>query len=326
MQDLISVIVPVYKVEKYLDECVTSILNQTYKNLEIILVDDGSPDNCPKMCDNYAANDSRIKVIHKNNGGLSSARNAGLDVAKGSFIQFVDSDDVIDINMIQHLYNNLKTTDSDISCCLYYKSDKEMGGLSKEPYKITTFSNLEILNDLYCKKLQNVISCNKLFRKSLFQEIYFPVGKICEDIFTIYKLMYKAKKIVKSSFIGYFYRQTPGSITNVFNIKRLDSLEAYKECNYFFENKDLSSLKTKNAICALIAIMRFSYLNKDKKIKHILNDYYCFFYNIAKESRLGFFRFRCFIYRYFPILNNLLLCLADLYRNFTYKSKPNIMG
>ena len=124
-EELISIIVPVYKVEKYLDKCINSIVSQTYKNLEVILVDDGSPDSCGKMCDEWTKKDTRIKVIHKENGGLSDARNFGLDCAKGKYIQFVDSDDYIEKDMIEFLYKNLKENNADISICSNYMVDEE---------------------------------------------------------------------------------------------------------------------------------------------------------------------------------------------------------
>ena len=117
MEQLVSIIVPIYNVEKYIKECIDSIINQTYKNLEIILVDDGSPDCCPKICDEYSKKDKRIKVIHKENGGLSSARNAGLDVAKGEYVSFIDSDDVVDEKFIETLYNLCIENNCDISEC-----------------------------------------------------------------------------------------------------------------------------------------------------------------------------------------------------------------
>ena len=115
MEDLISVVVPIYNVENYIKKCVDSILSQTYKNLEIILVDDGSPDNCPQICDEYAQKDNRIKVIHKENGGLSDARNAGIDISKGKFITFIDSDDYIEKDYVEVLYNSIKENASDMA-------------------------------------------------------------------------------------------------------------------------------------------------------------------------------------------------------------------
>ena len=139
--DLISVIVPIYNVESYLDRCIESIVNQTYKNLEIILVDDGSPDNCPAMCDAWAARDSRIQVIHKENGGLSDARNAGLAAASGEYIAFADSDDWVDAQCIRSLYGALRETDSEIAACDVCVTSRETGescSFTKAPARICT--------------------------------------------------------------------------------------------------------------------------------------------------------------------------------------------
>ena len=123
--ELISVIIPVYKVEKYIERCITSVKKQSYFNIEIILVDDGSPDNCGIICDKYAETDSRIKVIHKKNGGLSDARNAGLDIATGQYICFIDSDDYIEKDTLKDMYNNIVMTRADITICNYYTVDSE---------------------------------------------------------------------------------------------------------------------------------------------------------------------------------------------------------
>lgn len=331
MKNLVSIIVPVYKVEKYIKECIDSILNQTYKNLEIILVDDGSPDKCPYICDEYARKDSRIKVIHKENGGLSSARNLGIDIAQGDYIQFVDSDDLIDSRMTEILFTNLINTNSDISCCCYYYSEKKSENINDKPETIKEFTSFEAIRDLYCKKLQNVISWNKLYRKSLFQEIRFPVGKICEDVFTIYKLFFISKKIVKSSFIGYFYRASPNSITHNFSKKRLDVFEGYLGCHAFFSDKNISEYCYDNAVCALTAIMRFYCETNDKDIRKTLVEYFNVFYKILKsfeteENKNKRMNIRCFIFHYMRFINTFLIRFLDFYRKNKYKNNPKIMG
>ena len=135
---LISVVIPIYKVEKYLCECVDSVINQTYTNLEIILVDDGSPDNCPAICDDYASKDSRIKVIHKENGGQSSARNAGIKIAKGEYISFIDSDDYVSPVYIEQLYSTLKRSGAGLSCCTYSALPQKLSNIITDDYKIYT--------------------------------------------------------------------------------------------------------------------------------------------------------------------------------------------
>ena len=140
-EDLITIVIPIYKVEKYLDKCIKSVINQTYKNLEIILVDDGSPDNCPKKCDEYEKKDTRIKVIHKENGGLSDARNAGIDIAKGKYITFIDSDDYVSEDYVEYMYNLLKQNNTKMSTC-----ETQVVNIEKETEMETQFvENIEIL-------------------------------------------------------------------------------------------------------------------------------------------------------------------------------------
>ena len=213
MEDLISVIVPVYKVEQYLEKCIESITNQTYKNLEIILVDDGSPDNCGKMCDEFARKDKRIKVIHKKNGGLSDARNFGLKVAKGKYIQFVDSDDYMDLDMIKFLYDNMKKYDCDISMCGYYiVKGNELETDCKNEKEI--FSPKEAIAEFLIDKRVRAYAWNKLFKLELFKDVSFPVGRVFEDQLTIPKLFLKAKKIVFNNKPLYYYVKREGSILN----------------------------------------------------------------------------------------------------------------
>lgn len=216
---LISVIVPVYKVENYLDECVQSIVSQTYRNLEIILVDDGSPDRCPEMCDEWAKKDARIRVIHKANGGLSSARNAGIDVAKGWYIGFVDSDDFIDEKMYEVLLNGFELEDDIVISSL--KIAKYESG------KIVTFddawniSKNQIVNsDIF---IYNILSgkssytvWNKLYLASLVKNVSFKEGRNNEDVLFLYELgkivQKKRIKMVELPYTAYYYRIRPESI------------------------------------------------------------------------------------------------------------------
>ncbi len=212
-KDIISVIVPIYNVEKYLNRCIDSIINQTYKNLEIILVDDGSPDNCPKICDEYAKKDDRIKVIHKENGGLSDARNKGIKIASGEYIGFVDSDDYIDEKMYEYLLKLIKDNNAEISVCGYkkvYSEEIEYISYGKDTVLDTT-EGLKTL--LYNNDVGNYV-WNKLFLTSSFKEnnIEFPKGKIMEDILTTYKLYEKANRIAIGTDEFYNYVQRENSI------------------------------------------------------------------------------------------------------------------
>lgn len=248
INDLISIIVPVYNVEKYLPQCINSIINQTFKNLEIILVDDGSLDNSGKICDEFSKIDSRIIVIHKENNGLSSARNAGLEIAKGDFIGFVDSDDWLDENMYETLLKLIKDNDSDISCCKFIKaahSDEKIPVIDNEIIK--SFTNIEGLNNFYTDLYtQTVVAWNKLYKRNLFNNVVYPTGKIHEDEGTTYKLFYKANKITYTNKPLYYYRTTPNSITTrKFNKKRLDIIDVYDEKIKFIKTINNSHIYSK---------------------------------------------------------------------------------
>lgn len=251
MTDTISVIVPVYNVEKYLHRCIDSIIHQTYQNLEIILIDDGSPDNCGNICDEYAHKDRRIKVVHKENGGLSDARNVGIENATGMYLAFLDSDDWVHNTYIEVLYNLLTNYEADISVCNFYKvsSSDNLSGLSQNSHGIITYTNLEALHQLYDENyLQMIVAWGKLFNKKLFEGIIFPVGKIHEDEFLVYKVLYRASKIVYTSEQLVFYFQRPESIVGEgFKLKnRLDALEAHEERNQFYREIGANNLVAKN--------------------------------------------------------------------------------
>lgn len=226
---LITVIVPVYKVEKYLEKCVESIKNQTYQDLEIILVDDGSPDNSGKMCDELAKNDKRIKVIHQNNMGLSGARNTALELMTGEAVTFVDSDDSIDAHMVEYLASDMEQYDADIVECQFF----EVFGNTVRTYdylKETKVYNAEqaLLLDL-CAKGGSVAACGKLYRKKVFNEHRFAVGRIDEDTFAIIGSLRQANKIVIDSRPMYYYYHRKGSITTVgFNETTLDAITGAK--------------------------------------------------------------------------------------------------
>lgn len=232
-RQLISVIVPVYKVEKYLARCVESILGQTHREIEVILVDDGSPDKCPMMCDEYARHDSRVKVIHQANGGLSNARNAGIDIASGAFIGFVDGDDYISREMYGALYTALKAGNADMSVCNFHyvgENEADQFDNSNLPVKDGVLSSLEVITDKLCadKNWYWVIACNKLFRRELFSGLRYPAGKLHEDEFVIHKLLLQCKRVAGVAKALYFYLQRHSGITSsAYSVRRLDSAEAH---------------------------------------------------------------------------------------------------
>lgn len=274
MNDLISIVVPVYNVENYLEKCINTIIEQTYKNIEIILVDDGAKDNSGKICDKYEKEDNRIKVIHKMNGGLSDARNAGINIAKGKYIAFIDSDDFIDNEMIQILYKNLIETDSDISICgVNVIQDEKIQKENNKENKLEIVSKEQAYKNLYNNKaLETVVAWNKLYKITLFDEIRYPKGKINEDAFIIHKLINKTNRIVYTSNKMYYYIKRKDSIMGrKFNIKRLDELEAFEKRMEFFKQNKMQELyeKTMYRYCAS---NRYCYINiEDIEVKKKLN-------------------------------------------------------
>lgn len=215
---LISVIVPIYKVENYLNCCINSIINQTYKNLEIILIDDGSPDNCGKICDDFKKEDIRIKVIHEKNNGIGSARNKGLNICNGEYISFVDSDDYIMPNLIESLYDEIY--DCDYVSCGYTRVDSKgnqenifspkdkiiLTGKDALYKHYSTDNTIENINCIYV--------WGKLFRRTIWDELRFPEGILFEDIYIMPQILLKCNKVKFINYAGYYYRKVEGSITN----------------------------------------------------------------------------------------------------------------
>ncbi|MGI6501348.1 MAG: glycosyltransferase family 2 protein [Anaerostipes sp.] len=229
MEKLISVIIPVYNVEKYISECVNSVVNQTYKNLEIILVDDGSKDDSGRICDEICLKDRRIKVIHQKNGGLSAARNSGLAIAQGAYLFFLDSDDYLPLNSIESLYKLTLINQAQIAICNMIRTSKRREiniGNNKCATKEMN-SRAALLEMLYGNAF-STSACGKLFEKELFTNVEFPVGKFSEDLFTIYKVILKAKAIVYTEYIGYYYyfRNEGSLVVTTYKEKHLEALEA----------------------------------------------------------------------------------------------------
>lgn len=242
---MISIIVPVYNVEDYLSCCIDSILNQTYTDFELILVDDGSLDKCPMICDQYQKKDPRIKVIHKKNGGLSSARNAGLDIAKGEYVLFVDSDDFVDKNLCKKLIEGMEN-DVDIVMCKYLRvRNKDNIDMEKEPVSVADLSQSFLLTGREaCEKLYGPEGVNytvvwaKIYKTKFFENIRFPIGKVHEDEYVTYKLLYLAKKVLVLNEELYFYRINSNSIMGKgFSLRRYDAVPAYDERIKFFEER-----------------------------------------------------------------------------------------
>lgn len=269
---MITVIVPVYNVEKYLIKCIDSIITQTYKDLEIILVNDGSTDNSGKICDKYKSKDKRIKVIHKDNGGLSDARNCGLKISNGEYIVFLDSDDWVDENYIKILYNLIKKYDSDMSICDFKKVYNEEEKLNSN-YNEMVFSNIEALKQIHTEKgTQFIVAWNKMYKKKLLDGMKYPKGKVHEDEFLTPILLYRSNKIAYTEKELIYYRQREGSImSNGFNLKKLDYLDALEERVKYYKDNELEKLSINEAHVLGYTIISYYYLvNKlkyDKKKK-----------------------------------------------------------
>lgn len=279
--DLISIVIPVYNVEKYLKRCLDSVINQTYKKLEIILVNDGSTDKSGDICKGYVKKDKRIVYIEQENQGLSGARNTGIDNAHGNYIAFVDSDDYINLNFIEDLYISLIETESDIAVCNYAKVDendfidtgKKEVGLQKVYSGISKFYN--IYNEL---ETVTTVVWNKLYKIGIFKEIRYPNGKVHEDEFVVYDVMKTCKKIVYTSSSYYYYFQRSDSITGSYNIKRKVILEALKQRleNFKKDNeKILYAYTLYDYYYQLIyqyGMIQTNYKNKNKELKEIYDE------------------------------------------------------
>ncbi|TCD46266.1 glycosyltransferase family 2 protein [Streptococcus sp. X16XC17] len=230
----VSIIVPVYRVEKYLKKCIDSILEQTYENLEIILVNDGSPDRCGQICDNYATLDSRIKVINKENGGLSDARNKGVEVATGDYISFVDSDDYIDKNYIRTMVDALLRTNVELICVTHEKFFHEDDSMVKVPeIECELMTAYEALNGKNSRHF--ITAWGKLVKRSIVEKYPFPIGKLHEDEFVTYKYILETynRSVAFLNMPLYYYRQREDSIighrNSNFSVSNLDAIEAYLE-------------------------------------------------------------------------------------------------
>lgn len=237
---LISVIVPVYKTQQYLDRCISSIRNQTYENLEIILVDDGSPDRSGEMCDALALEDSRIRVVHKENGGLSSARNAGIDVMTGEYAAFVDSDDDIALDMIETLYSLCVTHGAQIACGGVEKVNDQghVGYFNENLTDFLLLTREEALRELLDNYRITNSLCDKLFHKSIFDGIRMTRGIIYEDCDIMYRCMQKTERVVYTAKPLYRYYLSQGSILrSVFNAKQFDIITVARKRLAFYEQE-----------------------------------------------------------------------------------------
>lgn len=271
---MISVIVPVYRVEAYLVECVESILNQSFRDFECILVDDGSPDSCPEMCDAFAKQDSRVRVIHRENGGLSAARNSGLDAAKGEYIAFVDSDDVLMPHYLQTLLEAARATGAEITACRFREfPDGTDAGEEHLTAERRVWSRKEAIFEMTRmgepeRAVYVIIMCAKLFARRLFDDLRFPVGKIHEDEFLALPLLLRTDAFCACEAELYAYRRRADSITGAnaqADERHLQVLDAYAErCRLLnrVEYRELFTEAVRNYCNAMIAALHRQSNNK----------------------------------------------------------------
>ncbi|WP_456277307.1 glycosyltransferase [Bacillus sp. AK128] len=284
MKPKISIIVPVYKVEPYLEKCIESILSQTFRNFELILINDGSPDNCGNICDGYSKKDSRIKVIHKQNGGLSSARNAGLEIAQGDYIGFVDSDDWIEPEMYELLLNLCEENNCEISSCssIIHYSDKTIvnGGHTKQIYNRNVAMRIMLEGDLY-----DEVVWTKIFKRNVIGDIRFTEGIVYEDTDFTYRVIHNSSSVgcIGKPMYHYIKRENSTMDQAIKNI-RIDSVLVYNNMFNFLENNypELKKLIVKKLTDSCLHVLRLisinnrfdSYKNEYYSVVSILNNYF----------------------------------------------------
>lgn len=247
----ITAIVPVYNVEKYIHRCVDSVLSQTFSDFELILVDDGSPDNCPAICDEYAAKDSRIRVIHQSNQGLSAVRNNAVKVAATDWVIFIDSDDVIHPQMLEHMYAAVCKSGAKICVCSVVEAESVPDGFAAPvdgAYSAWNYSEANIEKLCHTGRQKYWIGCAKLVRREIVEKLPFAVGRINEDNAVVFKWFYEANVVAEMEHPYYFYWVNPIGITkSQFTLKKLDVLWAYREQIDFYDS--IGYMRMKRRMC-----------------------------------------------------------------------------
>lgn len=242
---IISIIVPIYNVESYLERCIESILNQSFKEFELILVNDGSTDSCKDICNEYKKRDSRIVVVNKKNEGVSSARNLGLDLAKGEYIGFIDPDDFINKDMYKILFDTIQANNSDMVICDYYKVNED--DINKfrnlkcncENIEVKNLNKLESIDNLFLTGEKFIFAWNKLYKRELFNDLRYEKGRIYEDEYLAHRILYKCNKVSIIEAKIYYYVQRKGSLINSpFTVRRFDKVYAIKDRVDFLREKN----------------------------------------------------------------------------------------
>lgn len=332
-EEKISIIVPVYNVEPFIRKCVKSLVNQTYKNIEIILVDDGSPDNCGKICDAFAKEDNRIKVIHKENGGLCSARNAGLELATGEYIGFVDSDDWVSEDMFEYLLINAKEHNSDITCCRYYRVTSKGIRVTIQEDKLCIYNKREAIEELINNLTMRALFWNKLFKRKIFNNIRFPEGKVYEGTYLMHKVFELSEKIIYIPEPKYYYFDFVDSIVNSKSIKNQSDYVCAHIRRYNDLKEQYPQLKDrlmKNIIKESITLIKICYKRKEEIkgnienlqiIGKFINDNYTYIseMNITNKITMKKLDYLISLSMYCLIRAYYLIKLGKLYKKFKKK-------
>ena len=307
---LISVIVPVYKVEKYIHKCVDSILAQTISDFELLLVDDGSPDNCGKICDEYAKKDSRVIVIHKENGGLSDARNVAINLAKGEYLTFIDSDDYVAENHLETMYSALIKTESDIALANITSFNDE--GYDESLYKPTTEIKTLINKDIFTT-INRPNACAKLYKKTIYSDIRFPVGRLYEDVFIWHELLAKANRVVLTGTNTYYYLLRTNSIMHQkYKLQSTDIIDALELRLNKLEELGLQDLANENRpfiysrVGAAFAFLDSSVPENKKRLLELKDIYNKEYPKLMKETNNSKQKIRYWLLKKFPNIHTIV--------------------
>ncbi|MFS0861501.1 glycosyltransferase family 2 protein [Fredinandcohnia sp. 179-A 10B2 NHS] len=332
----VSVVVPVYKVEKYIHRCVDSILNQTYKNLEIILVDDGSPDSCAEIVDSYAESDSRIIALHKENGGLSDARNFGMNYATGEYTFFIDSDDWVETNIIETLVSNSVRYKADVVQSAFYYAYEDYLLYDNRYYSKddtpTILDNHTLMTELVINEKVKNFAWGKLYKTELIKDLPFKKGVLFEDVFWSHLVMHRVKMYLMIHQPMYYYLQRSDSIVATYSPRNLDILKGLKVRHTFIEKhyKELLKESYKNILRTSLIHYNLLSINwkKDSRVhrKEILGyikEHYSSF-TIAAEDDTQL-KTQLFLFSIHPTLQMLYLILKKVLRKFHIISQPRAL-
>lgn len=276
---LVSIIIPVYNVERYINRCLESVCNQTYQEIEIILVDDGSSDNSGRICDSFSATDNRVRVIHKTNGGLSSARNAGLAIARGEYITFLDSDDFLSKNYVKKSLELCLMNKAEISIMkmVFVKEGDNDERIVDNCEPIKSLTPAEAIKESLYQRLFSCCAPGKMYSKNSLINIMFPEGRLSEDLAVCHLILKNASKIIYCGDVGYYYRQRETSIMHVFNERRLDALDWTSNieqfCKTYYPSLIRASLcRTFNVAIHLILELPNEYGSSTQLYKRIMGE------------------------------------------------------